>query len=90
MEVLILSLEQGDFLVVIAGFNLIFARKSISRSHVNSSFYPPSNVIFLKEQPPSSLSVGKILGLFEISQVFVIRYYSYRMFHACEIVAPFF
>ena len=49
MEVLILSFEQGDFLVIIAGFNFVLPRKGISGSHVNSPFYAPLNVIFLEE-----------------------------------------
>ena len=31
---------------------------------------------------------AKILGLFEVSQVLVIRYYSYWVFSASEVVAP--
>ena len=34
--------------------------------------------------------MAKILGLFEIPQVLMICYYGYRVFHACEVVAPLF
>ena len=34
--------------------------------------------------------MAKILGLFEIPQVLMIRYYSYWVFHAREVVAPLF
>ena len=77
MEILVFSFEQGDLSVIIASFNFILSRKGISRSHINSPFDAPSNVILLEEQPPSGLSVAKILGLFEISQVLVIGYYGY-------------
>ena len=90
MEILIPSFEQGDFLIIVAGFDVILSRKSISGSHVNSSFHAPSNVVFLEEQPPSGLLAAKILGLFEVPQVLVISYYGYRVFCAGEIVSPFF
>ena len=32
----------------------------------------------------------KILGLFEISQILMIRYHGYRVFCASEVMAPFF
>ena len=90
MEILILSFEQGDFSIIVAGFDFILPGKSISRSHVNSSFHSPLNIVFLREQPPSGLPATKILGLFEVSQVLVIRYHGYRVFSAREIVAPLF
>ena len=77
MEILVFAFEQGDLSVIIASFNFILSRESISRSHINSLFDAASNVVLLEKQPPSGLSVAEILGLFEISQVLVIGYYGY-------------
>ena len=90
MEVLIFSFEQSVLSVIIAGFDFILSRESVSGSHVNSSFYSPSDVVFLEEQPPSGLPTAKILGLFEISKVLMIRYYGHKMFRASELMTPLF
>ena len=88
MEILILSLEQGDFSVIITSLDVILPRKSISGSHVYSSFYAPSDVVFLEEQPPPGLPAAEILGLFEVSQVLVIHYYGHQVFGSSKIVLP--
>ena len=88
VEILVLPFEQGDLSVIIIGFNFIFSRESVGGSHVNSSFHTPSNIVLLEEQPPSGLPAAKILGLFEISQVLMIRYDGYWVLRASEVVAP--
>ena len=47
MEILVFSLQESDFSVFIGCLNLILPRESINRPHVDSSFHPPSDVIFL-------------------------------------------
>ena len=46
-EVLVSSFQVGDFLVIITSFNLVFSGECVSWSHVNPSFHPPFDVIFL-------------------------------------------
>ena len=89
MEVLVLSLQESDLPVVITGFDLILSREGISKSHVDSSFYPPPDIVFLQEHPPPCLLLAQILRLFEIPQVFVVRDHHYRMLGPSEVMAPF-
>ena len=47
MEILVLSLQKSDLPVVITGFDLVLSGEGVSGSHVDSSFYPPLNIVFL-------------------------------------------
>ena len=47
MEILVLSLQKSDLLVVVTGFDLVLSGEGVSRSHVDSSFYPPPDIVFL-------------------------------------------
>ena len=47
MEILVLSLQKSDLPVVITGFDLVLSGEGVSRSHVDSSFYPPPDIVFL-------------------------------------------
>ena len=47
VEVSVLSLEDGDFSVVIIGVDFIFLREHVSGPHVDPLFYSPFEVIVL-------------------------------------------
>ena len=49
VKVLITPFEEGDFLVVIVGVDLVLPGECVCWSHVDSSFYSPLDVIFLQE-----------------------------------------
>ena len=89
MEVLVISFQEGDFLVVVAHIDFIFSRECVCRSHIDSSFHSPFDVIFLQEQPPLSLLASEILGLFEIFQILVVCDYNHQVFSSGEVVLPF-
>ena len=87
---LIIPFNHGDLPVIIIHVHLSLYGQGVSRSHVDSSFYSPFNVKILQEQHPAGLSLGQILGLFEISQILMVCDYSYWVFYSCKVVLPFF
>ena len=88
--ILIIPFKHGDLPVIIIHVHLVLFGQGISRSHVDSSFYFPFDVKILQEQHPAGLSLGQILGLFEISQILIVCDHSYRVFCSCKVVSPFF
>ena len=47
MKILVLAFQQSDLPVVITGVDFIFPREGICGSHIDSSLYSPSDVVFL-------------------------------------------
>ena len=47
MEILVLPFQKSDLLVVITGFDFVFPGEGIGGPHVDSSFYPPPDIVFL-------------------------------------------
>ena len=47
VKILVLAFQQSDLPVVVTGFDLVLSREGIGGPQVDSSFYPPSDVILL-------------------------------------------
>ena len=55
MEVLIFLFEDSDFLVVVVSIDFILLGEYISGPHIDSSFYPPLNIIVVMQSVQKDL-----------------------------------